>query len=35
MIRPIVFDFDAVFTNGNINIGLENLVSYELYIIYY
>ena len=30
MIKLIIFDFDGVFTNGNINIGSQNLVSYNV-----
>ena len=30
MIKLVVFDFDGVFTNGNINIGSENLITYNV-----
>ena len=30
MIKLVIFDFDGVFTNGNINIGSKNIVSYNV-----
>ena len=30
MIKFVIFDFDGVFTNGSINIGSQNLVSYNV-----